>query len=290
MIDLATLNPVLIRFHSTLVARADRPRTIESYLSLARSFEVHVTPVGLLDVSLDHVRDYQLFRAANGAGPSTLRVSFYSLRGLYNDTLLRGWDFSTIPLPRAARPEVDIPGPDELVAIVHAAHSRRLRTAILVAYGCGLRTSEICNLKACHILSAEGVIKVENGKGGKDRRAPLPKVVLEQLRKCWAFYRPRTYVFEGRIPGQPINPSALQRGFQEACARAGITKKLCLHSLRHAYATHLLDGGQNLRTIQALLGHESVATTQRYTHLSNHWLQNVRSPIEDLDLDPTDLA
>lgn len=123
------------------------------------------------------------------------------------------------------------------------------------------------------------------GKGRKDRAVKLPDRVLEVLRACWRQYRPRTYVFEGALPGRPIHATALQRGFREACLAAGITKKLSLRSLRHAYATHLLEGGENLRTIQALLGHQSLSTTERYTHLSETWLETVKSPIDKLDLD-----
>jgi site-specific recombinase XerD len=126
------------------------------------------------------------------------------------------------------------------------------------------------------------VIRVERGKGKKDRQVMLCARLLEELRACWKRYRPNQYLLEGKHPGQPIAPTSIQRAFRTACRKTGIGKPVTPRSLRHAFATHLVERGTNLRVVQTLLGHHSLNTTAIYTHLARTWLAEVNSPLESL--------
>jgi site-specific recombinase XerD len=126
------------------------------------------------------------------------------------------------------------------------------------------------------------VIRVERGKGNKDRQVLLSPRLLDALRQCWKTYRPKVYLFEGRRPGQPIEPTSLQRAFRAARLKAGVLKHVTPRSLRHAFATHLVEAGTNLRVVQSLLGHQSLNTTAVYTHLAKSWLSDVTSPLDRL--------
>jgi len=126
------------------------------------------------------------------------------------------------------------------------------------------------------------LIRVERGKGKKDRQVMLCARLLEELRACWKRYRPAQYLLEGKHPGQPIAATSIQRAFRAACRKTGITKPVTPRSLRHAFATHLVERGTNLRVVQALLGHQSLNTTALYTHLAKTWLAEVKSPLDSL--------
>jgi site-specific recombinase XerD len=126
------------------------------------------------------------------------------------------------------------------------------------------------------------VIRVERGKGKKDRQVMLCESLLGELRACWKRYRPVQYLLEGKHPGQPIAATSIQRAFRAACRKTGITKPVTPRSLRHAFATHLVERGTNLRVVQTLLGHQSLNTTAVYTHLARTWLDEVKSPLDSL--------
>jgi site-specific recombinase XerD len=149
-------------------------------------------------------------------------------------------------------------------------------------YGAGLRTNEMVHLEPRHVDGQRMVIRVELGKGKKDRPVTLSKRLLVELRECWKRYRPQRYLFEGKRPGQPIDPTSIQRAFRSACKKAGVTKRVTPYSLRHAFATHLVEAGTNLRVVQSLLGHQSLSTTAVYTHLAQTWLAQVQSPLDTL--------
>jgi site-specific recombinase XerD len=126
------------------------------------------------------------------------------------------------------------------------------------------------------------MIRIEQGKGRKDRYVMLSKTLLDELRGYWKAFRPLRFLFEGRTKGQPLSPSTAEKVFSAAAGRAGIAKGVSFHSLRHAFATHLLEGGTNIRVIQALLGHQSLTTTQVYTHVARTYVNSTASPLDRL--------
>ena len=149
-------------------------------------------------------------------------------------------------------------------------------------YGAGLRIREALALELSDIDSARMVITVRHGKGDADRQVPLAEILLKALREYWRAYGPPSCLFPGKDPEKPLTPSTIQRALKAARQRAGIRKRASEHTLRHSYATHLLEAGTDLRVIQTLLGHRSLRTTQIYTHVAVDRLRSVASPLDDL--------
>jgi site-specific recombinase XerD len=158
-----------------------------------------------------------------------------------------------------------------------------------IAYGCGLRVSELTHLRIADIDSPRNLLWVRHGKGNKDRGVPLPSILLTQLRDYWREHRPADWLFPGTTQ-QPLNIGSLQRIFQKARQTAGLRQRATIHTLRHCYATHLLETGTDLPTLQRLLGHSHLATTLRYLHLRTDRLSHIRSPLELLTESSTPLS
>jgi site-specific recombinase XerD len=170
--------------------------------------------------------------------------------------------------------------PQEVLRLIGAAPTPRDRIFVQVAYGCGLRLSELIHLRVTDIDSARMVIHVRQGKGAKDRLVPLSLRLLEELRAYWRQYRPRSWLFPGDKSEQPISGSNMQRRFTQLVRRVGLTKHCSLHTLRHSYATHLLEAGVDVLTLKTLLGHKSLETTTRYLHVSTQRLQQTPSLLD----------
>jgi site-specific recombinase XerD len=172
--------------------------------------------------------------------------------------------------------------PEEVKRLLAAVPGLRERAAMEVAYGAGLRLSEVLHLKLSDIDSQRMILRVEQGKGKKDRNVMLSPALLQTLRGYWRQARPRVWLFPGQGGKRPMHASILQRAFRAAREKAGITKPVSFHTLRHSFATELLESGVNLRTIQALLGHRGLGTTQLYTHVAGDYLRQTRSPLDAL--------
>jgi site-specific recombinase XerD len=199
---------------------------------------------------------------------STCNIVVHGLRFFYHTTLQR--DRTAFRIPTARRPGrlPALLSREEVQRLIAHATNQKHRTMMLTAYAAGLRLNEVLHLRVCDIDSARMTIRVEQGKGGKDRYTVLSETLREALRAYWRAFRPTTWLFPGR-GDRPLDPSALQRAYGDAKRRAGLTKPGGIHALRHAFATHLLEAGVDLHTIQRLLGHQSIATTTRYWHLTH---------------------
>ena len=183
--------------------------------------------------------------------------------------------------------------PEEVVQVLACAPSLKARVMLTIGYGCGLRGGEVTRLKVRDIDSAQGIIRAVQGKGQKDRNVVLPPEVLALLRQWWC-ERPRRYdrglalgerwIFPGHHRHKPISPRQFHRLLQQAAMAAGIKKPVTLHTLRHSFATHLLESGTDIRVIQAVLGHSSLATTARYTRVATGLIAKVESPLDRLSL------
>ena len=208
-----------------------------------------------------------------------------ALRFLYTHTLPRKIAIEHIPFPRRERKLPLILSREEVRALLEAAHRVRHHTMLALLYGCGLRVSEVTQLKVNDIDASRGVMWVRQGKGRRDRQALLPPKLLELLRAYWRTERPTDWLFPATNRTRPIAPKVVFLACRNAARVAGIVKPVHPHSLRHAFATHLLEGGTNLRTIQILLGHANLETTARYLQVADIAVRSTLSPLDSLDLD-----
>ena len=212
---------------------------------------------------------------------STFNQAISAFAFFYREVVPREWSL----LPRYQRPPQRLPmtmSADEVRRLLDAATSLRERAMMELAYSSGLRLGEVLRLKITDIDSGRMIIRVERGKGGKDRNVMLAASLLETLRAYWRQDKPRRWLFPGQGGDRPLNPTIPQRAFTAAKAKARIDKPVSFHSLRHSFATHLLEAGVNVRTIQALLGHRSLGTTERYTHVAGDYLRQTQSPLDRL--------
>jgi site-specific recombinase XerD len=233
------------------------------------------------ELTEQHVRRFFLYLIATGTlAQSTVSLYFYAVKFLYRHTLARRWPLFDLMRFKRTRRQPAILAPDEVRRLI--AHIRRpaARMAAVIMYSCGLRVSEVVALRAEHIDSARMNILVRGGKGNKDRNVPLPTRTLELLRDYWRRHRPGRWLLPSATGESPISPDAVRKCITAACIDAGIAKKVSCHTLRHSYATLLLENHFDLRLIQGFLGHRSIKTTTLYTHLTTRAVDSVRQSID----------
>lgn len=184
--------------------------------------------------------------------------------------------------PRREHKLPNVLSKEEVKAILSAPKNQKHSTMLSLIYACGLRRSELLNLKPAHVDSKRGLLLIKSAKGNKDRVVPISEKTISMLRDYYKVYRPKEWLFEGQYAGEQYSEASLQKVLKNALAVAKIKKPVTLHWLRHSYATHLLDGGTDLRFIQELLGHKSSKTTEIYTHVSIKSLKNIKSPFDDI--------
>ncbi len=271
------------RYADLLRANGCSDRTIDNYLYAVKGFTRFLGERSLSETTADDIIAYQVDVAARGLSDSSVRVATYALRGFFQKVLERSdWNYARLPRPRRPQRLPEVLSVEEVEAILEAAPSLKYRAAFMLCYGSGLRTDEVVHLEPRHVDSQRMLIRVERGKGQKDRQVVLSERLLLELRHCWKTYRPQRYLIEGKVPGQPIAATSLQRAFRAACRKAGVLKHVTPRSLRHAFATHLVEAGTRLQAVQALLGHQSLNTTTVYAHLAKTWLAEVKSPLDNL--------
>ena len=245
----------------------------------------------------EEIRRFQLYLLTEKKlAPATVKLRTAALRFFYKKTLKRrDLNYDDIPYPKAPRKLPVILSPHEVVLLINAAWNLMHRTILMVLYGTGMRRTEARLLKVEDIDRELMVIHIRNAKGSRDRDVPLTPVLLRALRKHYQWKKPRVYLFpstRGHLgEDQPVSDKTIWHVCHMAAKRAGINKNIGPHSLRHSYATHLLDAGADLRTIQFLLGHARLEHTLIYLHLSQRRLQATVNPLEQLDLqEKTDLS
>ena len=211
---------------------------------------------------------------------SSLNVYVSALRFLYNVTLRRDWDFQVLPYARRPKKLPVVLSREEMARLIGAVRNLKLRTVLMTMYGAGLRVSEVVRLKLGDIDSRRMAIRVEQGKGQKDRYVMLSPRLLAQLRLYWRLWKPTPWLFMDRLHKGHLPISTVQHLCQQARQYAGIEKPLTAHSLRHAFATHLLEAGCDLRTIQVMMGHRSLSTTAIYLRVALPDPAKVQSPLD----------
>jgi integrase/recombinase XerD len=214
-------------------------------------------------------------------GPANQKTTIAAIKFLYNVTLDRPEVVARVKFPKVPLKLLDIPSPTEIAAVLAELDSPVYRTLLFCAYGAGLRVSEACNLCVGDIDSKRMVIIVRSGKGNRDRYAVLSPILLDALRSYYRPVRPpQPYLFQGKCPGRPVPVEGVQTALRMALQRSGVSKRITPHTLRHAFATHSLEAGTDLRVIQTLLGHANIHTTVRYVHVSTRTIAKARSPFD----------
>lgn len=281
---MAEMSPLRRRMIEDMTIRNLSPATQRSYLYAVSKFSryFHRSPDKL---GLEEVRAFQVFLVSSGISWPSLNQTVCALRFFYGVTLGRGEILERIAYAREPRKLPVVLNADELVRFLEAVPNLKARTALTTAYAAGLRASEAVGLKVGDIDSERMVIRVENGKGGKDRYVMLSARLLGILRTYWRLARPRHWLFPGRHETKPIDVQVLHGACRSARAATGLAKHVTVHTLRHSFATHLLESGTDIRIIQVLLGHSNLATTARYTQVSNALIRRTESPLDRLTLE-----
>jgi site-specific recombinase XerD len=263
-------------------------RTAKTYVRIVRDFAeyFHQPPDKL---GPEQIRQYQahLFQAKKLA-PATVSQYVSALRFLFVKTLRRHFLAEYIPFPKSRKRLPTVLSPEEVTRLIDAACNLYHRTLLMTLYSTAARRAELCQLKVQDIDSQRMMIRINQGKGGRDREVPLSPKLLEILRVYFRWMRPTTFLFPGTVKGVradvPITPNVVWLACRQAAQRAGITKRLSPHSLRHSSASHLLEAGADLRTIQVLLGHSRLEHTLIYLHLSPKHLQAIPNPLDALEV------
>jgi len=266
--------------------------TTRKYLQYVTSFARHFgkSPDQL---GPNELRSYQAYLLQERkVTPGTAVNCVAALRFFFIKTLKRHQFREFLPYPKDRRRLPTVLSQEEVARLINAAGTLFRRTLLMTLYGTGMRRSELAHLKVGDIDSQRMIIRVVAGKGGKDRDLPLSPTLLETLREYWRWRKPKLYMFPTRTLGrrldQPISDKTVWIACSEAARRAGINKRVTPHTLRHSWATHLLEAGTDLRTIQVLLGHGDLETTAQYLHLSQRHLQAVINPLDSLTLSSTE--
>lgn len=281
---MAEVSPLRRRMIEDMTVRNLSPATQRSYVHAVSKFSRFFSrSPDRLD--LEDVRAFQVHLAAGGVSWAALNQTVCALRFFYGVTLGKADVPERIAYARQPRALPVVLSTDEVVRFLEAVPSLKSRTALTTAYATGLRASEAVHLKIGDIDSSRKVIRVEHGKGGKDRYVMLSPQLLGILRTYWRLARPTTWLFPGREESRPIDPQVLHAACRSARAAAGLDKQVTVHTLRHSFATHLLEAGTDIRIIQALLGHNNLSTTARYTQVAASTIGRTASPLDRLRLE-----
>jgi len=279
------ISPLRQRMIEDMRIRKLEPKTQSGYIRAVRDFTIWFgrSPdrAGPEDVRL-----FQLHLVDKGISPISINAMQTGLRFFFDITLNRPQVMAKVRQARVPQRLPVVLSREEAMLLIEAARNIKYRAALSVAYGAGLRASEVIGLKVSDVDSKRHVLRIEQGKGRRDRYALLPPILLKRLRGWWRHAQaegkvlPDGWLFPGQDPLQPMSTRQLNRAVHEAAMAAHIDKRVSLHTLRHCFATHLLEQKEDIRTIQVLLGHKKLETTALYTHLATATLAQVTSPLE----------
>ena len=275
------MTPLRQRMIDDMRVRNLAPLTQSCYLQQVSLFAryFHKSPE---ELGPEDIRRYQVYLTnERKLAPVSIGTAVAALRFLYKVSLKREWPFGeVIPAPQKPQKLPVVLSPEEVLHFLDSVGSLKHRTILTTCYAAGLRISEAVHLKPNDIDSQRMVIHVEQGKGQKDRYVMLSPRLLEILRNYWRAVRPKQWLFEGYVSGQHITRDAVHRVCKQARQVSGIAKPISPHSMRHAFAVHLLESGTDVRTIQLLLGHRSLATTARYLRIATNKVCSTSSPLD----------
>lgn len=273
----------ITKFIQWLSSKRYSPNTIKTYSEALKSFLVFYREKPVAEITNEDVIIYNNEYILKNNLSDSYQNQIVNAIKLYFTTIRETKiEIDKIHRPKRSKLLPNVLSKEEVKLILNAPSNVKHKMMLSLIYSCGLRCGELLALRPVHIDSKRNIVLLKNSKGKKDRIAPLSPKILEMLREYYILFKPTTYLFEGRINGQPYDDRSLQQVLKQALKKAGITKPVTLHWLRHSYATHLLESGTDLRYIQELLGHNSSKTTEIYTHVSTKSIQQIKSPFDDL--------
>ena len=282
------ISPLQARMIEDMTARKLKPKTQTGHLRSCRRFAAYLGRSPKTAIPED-VRQFQLALIENGIRIGTRNMIMTGVKFLFRVTLRRHDLVAEVYNLKEPQKIPLVMSQDEVALLLAGAKSVKAEAMLSLAYGCGMRAGEVVRLKVGDIDSGQGIIRVVQSKGDKDRHVMLPDAILELLRQCWCERSTRhdadippkeRYLFPGRGSYKPLTTRQLNRVFHETADAAGITKPVTVRSLRHSFATHLLERGVDIRVIQALLGHSSLVSTSRYTQVATGLISTIESPID----------
>jgi integrase/recombinase XerD len=290
MSDTTTVSPLRRRMIEDMAARNLNPHTQRSHISSCRRFAAWLkrSPD---TATADEVRRFQLYLIESGQSICNRNRIMTGVRFLFRVTLRRHDLTAEVWHLKEPQKLPPVLSPEEVKRVLTMATSLKARAMLTLAYGCGLRAGEVTRLRAGDIDSEQMIIRIVQSKGRKDRHVMLPAEVLDLLRQWWkarptehdaAVAPEQRWLFPGRGEHRPLTTRQFGRMFKETAKAAGLRKTLCLHTLRHSFATHLLERGTDIRLIQALLGHDKLETTARYTRVATGMIAKIESPLDGL--------
>ena len=294
VIEQKTLTPIVLndnnsdilkRFSDYMKTQRYSQNTIRSYVECLRIFMNFHHSKHYLEIDNDDVlrfnRDYILKHNLS----ATYQGQFINAIKLFYEKVPRKkLIIENLERPRKGNPLPQVLSKDDVAQLISAIKNIKHKAILSLIYSCGLRRSELLNMQISDIDSKRRIINIRHAKGNKDRIVPLSDKILQMLREYFKQYRPQRWLFEGQQAGVQYTETSLNHIFQRAKNKAGLTMPCTLHTLRHSYATHLLESGTDIRYIQVLLGHKHCKTTEIYTHVTTKSIQRIKSPFDDLDI------
>ncbi len=276
------MSDLFIKMKQDMVIQHYSPKSVSTYLSHVKRFHDHLQKP-LEQATEDDIRSY-LYHAKNVKkfSRSNLHQAFSGIKYLYRNTLDMPIKLNKLRGPKRGRPLPVVLSIEEIHALFSTISNQKHLLLLMTCYSGGLRLNEATHLHVTDIDSKRMTIRVRKGKGDKGRYTLLSRVLLEKLRSYWRRDKPARWLFPGRSKNKPIGDSSIQKAFQRARERAGIRKEATVHTLRHSFATHLLEQGVNLFTIKELLGHSSIQTTLIYLHLQDSGKRTIVNPLDHL--------
>jgi len=267
-----------------MMMRNFSPYTQRNYLFAVARFARHFA-TSPADLGPEHLRDYLNHLIARKVSSSYFNINVAALRFFYTVTLEHDWVLAKLPFQKRHRKLPTVLSSEEMTRFLASIPDCKMRAVLVTAYAAGLRVFEVVALRVRDIDNKRMVLRIAEGKGGKERLVMLSPKLLELLRAYWKAEHPRSeWLFPGRDPGQHISIRSVQLACQIARESAGISKHITMHTLRHSFATHLLEAGTDVCTIKLLLGHRSLSSTARYLHVATNSVCAVPSPLDRLDL------
>lgn len=276
------IDDAVVQFKRFMASSRYSENTVKTYTEALRVFLAHckkpivdIANQDLINFNNDYILQKGLSQSYQNQVINGVKLYFRHQHGSQLDPEL-------ILRPRREKPLPNVLSKEEMRRILEAHSNLKHKAMLSLIYACGLRCGELLALKPSHVDGNRNLLIIKQAKGKKDRIVPLSKKILVMLREYYATFKPSNYLFEGQKAGEPYDARSLQKVLKQALIKANIRKPVTLHWLRHSYATHLLEGGTNLRYIQEILGHSNPKTTQIYTHVSTQGLQHVMSPFDTL--------